>query len=64
LLLDFPHYTRPADFRGWRVPEVLIGGKHAEVAKWRREQALAKTRRNRPDLAVSGFVRNKLADKE
>jgi tRNA (guanine37-N1)-methyltransferase len=49
-LLDFPHYTRPADFRGWTVPEVLIGGNHAEVAKWRREQALAKTRRNRPDL--------------
>ena len=50
LLLDFPHYTRPADFRGWTVPEVLIGGNHAEVAKWRREQALRKTRRNRPDL--------------
>jgi len=50
LLLDFPHYTRPADFRGWKVPEVLIGGNHAEVARWRREQALAKTRRNRPDL--------------
>jgi tRNA (guanine37-N1)-methyltransferase len=52
-LLDYPHYTRPADFRGWRVPEVLIGGNHAEVAKWRREQALQKTQRNRPDL-VSG----------
>jgi tRNA (guanine37-N1)-methyltransferase len=51
LLLDFPHYTRPADFRGWKVPDVLIGGNHAEVAKWRREQALAKTIRNRPDLA-------------
>jgi tRNA (guanine37-N1)-methyltransferase len=49
-LLDFPHYTRPADFRGWPVPELLIGGNHAEVAKWRRQQALAKTRRNRPDL--------------
>jgi len=64
LLLDFPHYTRPADFRGWKVPEVLTGGNHAEVARWRREQALAKTRRNRPDLAVSGFVRNNLANKE
>ncbi len=52
-LLDFPHYTRPADFRGWTVPDVLIGGNHAEVAKWRREQALAKTRRNRPDLLPS-----------
>ena len=51
LLLDFPHYTRPADFRGWKVPEVLIGGNHAEVAKWRRAQALEKTRRNRPDMA-------------
>jgi len=50
LPLDFPHYTRPADFRGWTVPEVLIGGNHAEVAKWRRQQALEKTRRNRPDL--------------
>ena len=49
-LLDFPHYTRPADFRGWRVPEVLIGGHHGEVAKWRRQQAVAKTRNNRPDL--------------
>ena len=50
LLLDFPHYTRPADYRGWTVPEVLIGGNHAEVAKWRSEAALEKTRRNRPDL--------------
>jgi tRNA (guanine37-N1)-methyltransferase len=48
-LLDFPHYTRPAEFRGWKVPEVLIGGNHAEVAKWRREKALEKTRRNRPE---------------
>ncbi len=50
VLLDFPHYTRPAEYRGWKVPEVLIGGNHAEVAKWRRLQALEKTRRNRPDL--------------
>ncbi len=52
LLLDFPHYTRPAEYRGWQVPEVLIGGNHAEVAKWRREAAIEKTRRNRPDLLV------------
>jgi len=52
-LLDFPHYTRPALFRGWPVPEVLVSGKHAEVAKWRSEQALEKTRRNRPDLLPS-----------
>lgn len=52
VLLDFPHYTRPADFRGWKVPEVLIGGNHAEVAKWRRAAALEKTRRHRPDLLL------------
>jgi tRNA (guanine37-N1)-methyltransferase len=51
-LLDFPHYTRPAEFRGWSVPEVLIGGNHAEVAKWRRAAALEKTRRQRPDLLM------------
>jgi tRNA (guanine37-N1)-methyltransferase len=50
VLLDFPHYTRPAEYRGWKVPEVLIGGNHAEVAKWRKQKALEKTRRNRPDL--------------
>ena len=49
-LLDFPHYTRPADYRGWKVPEVLIGGNHAEVAQWRHRMALEKTLRNRPDL--------------
>jgi len=49
-LLDYPHYTRPADFRGWRAPEVLIGGHHGEVAKWRRRAALLKTLKMRPDL--------------
>lgn len=49
-LLDFPHYTRPAEYRGWKVPEILVGGNHAEVAKWRRAAAIEKTRRNRPDL--------------
>lgn len=49
-LLDFPHYTRPAEYRGWKVPDVLIGGNHAEVAAWRREAALEKTWRNRPDF--------------
>ncbi|HXM99180.1 MAG TPA: tRNA (guanosine(37)-N1)-methyltransferase TrmD [Candidatus Dormibacteraeota bacterium] len=53
ILLDFPHYTRPADFRGWKVPEVLIGGNHAEVAKWRQAAALEKTLRNRPDLLAN-----------
>ena len=51
-LLDFPHYTRPAEYRGWSVPEILIGGNHAEVAKWRRAAAIEKTQRNRPDLLV------------
>jgi tRNA (guanine37-N1)-methyltransferase len=50
MLLDFPHYTRPAEYRGWRVPEILISGNHAELAKWRRAAAIEKTRRNRPDL--------------
>jgi tRNA (guanine37-N1)-methyltransferase len=50
VLLDFPHYTRPAEYRGWKVPDVLIGGHHAEVAKWRKQQAQRKTRKNRPDL--------------
>ncbi len=50
-ILDFPHYTRPAEYRGWSVPEVLIGGNHAEVAKWRKAAAIEKTQRNRPDLA-------------
>ncbi len=50
MLLDFPHYTRPAEYRGWKVPDVLIGGNHAEVAAWRREAALEKTQRSRPDL--------------
>ena len=50
VLLDYPHYTRPAEFRGWTVPDVLIGGNHAEVAKWRAAAAREKTWRNRPDL--------------
>lgn len=49
-LLDYPHYTRPTEFEDLRVPEVLLTGHHAEIARWRREAALAKTRRNRPDL--------------
>ncbi len=49
-LLEYPQYTRPADFRGRKVPEVLLNGNHAEIAKWRRRQALIKTRQMRPDL--------------
>jgi len=49
-ILDCPHYTRPADFRGHKVPEALLSGHHEEVQRWRRRKALEKTRRNRPDL--------------
>lgn len=49
-LLEYPHYTRPADFRGMKVPEVLLSGNHAEIAKWRREQARLRTKQRRPDL--------------
>jgi tRNA (guanine37-N1)-methyltransferase len=53
-LLEAPQYTRPADFRGWKVPEVLLSGNHAEIAKWRKEQAIKRTRENRPDLLGRG----------
>jgi len=49
-LLDHPHYTRPQEFRGMSVPEVLVSGNHGEVDRWRRDAAIEKTRRNRPDL--------------
>lgn len=49
-LLEYPHYTRPEEFRGWKVPEELLSGNHALIARWRREQSLRKTLRNRPDL--------------
>lgn len=49
-LLDYPHYTRPAEFRGLTVPEVLAGGNHEQIRRWRRERALEKTLKNRPDL--------------
>jgi tRNA (guanine37-N1)-methyltransferase len=52
--LEGPQYTRPAEFRGWRVPEVLLSGNHAEIAKWRKEQAMKRTRENRPDLLGRG----------
>ena len=50
-LLDHPHYTRPREFRGMSVPDVLVGGDHGEIERWRRQAAEAKTRRTRPDLA-------------
>jgi tRNA (guanine37-N1)-methyltransferase len=54
-LVEHPHYTRPAEFRGWRVPEVLMSGDHEAVRQWRHEAALKKTARNRPDLINFGF---------
>jgi tRNA (guanine37-N1)-methyltransferase len=49
-LLEYPHYTRPADFRGWTVPDTLLSGNHAAIARWRREQALRRTWERRPDM--------------
>jgi tRNA (guanine37-N1)-methyltransferase len=60
-LLEYPQYTRPAEFRGWAVPEVLRSGDHAKVAAWRRARALARTQRERPDLVAA---RGGLSDEE
>ena len=49
-LLEYPHYTRPPEFRNWRVPEILLSGDHGRIARWRRQQALIRTRQQRPDL--------------
>ena len=49
-LLEYPHYTRPPDFRGWRVPDVLLSGHHAEIAQWRRKEQFRRTQARRPDL--------------
>jgi tRNA (guanine37-N1)-methyltransferase len=59
-LLEYPHYTRPPVFRGWKVPDVLLSGHHAEIEKWRRAQSLARTLARRPDLLESA----ELSDKE
>ncbi len=53
-LLEYPHYTRPQEFRGWEVPEVLRSGNHAEIERWRQEQALKRTQERRPDLLKDG----------
>jgi tRNA (guanine37-N1)-methyltransferase len=55
-LLEYPHYTRPAEFRGWSVPEVLRSGDHGRIARWRREQALSRTWQRRPDLLASASL--------
>jgi len=49
-LLEGPQYTRPSEFRGWKVPDILLSGNHGEIAKWRKEQARQRTQKNRPDL--------------
>lgn len=49
-LLDYPTYTRPADFKGWKVPEILLSGDHAEIKKWRKKKSIARTKKKRPDL--------------
>lgn len=49
-LLEYPHYTRPVDYRGWQVPEVLLSGNHAKISRWRREQSIIRTFQRRPDL--------------
>src|ERR1035438_5787475 len=55
-LLDYPHYTRPAEFRGIAVPEALMSGNHEEIRRWRRQRALEKTFRNRPDLLEGALL--------
>lgn len=53
-LLEYPQYTRPAEFQGWKVPDILLGGNHGLIEAWRREQARERTRQRRPDLGASG----------
>jgi tRNA (guanine37-N1)-methyltransferase len=59
-LLEYPHYTRPPEFRGWKVPDVLLSGDHAKIDKWRREQAITRTFHKRPDMLETA----QLSDKE
>src|SRR6266571_644315 len=59
-MLEYPHYTRPPEFRGWGIPEVLLSGHHANITRWRRKEALRKTRQRRPDL----FARLDLSSKQ
>jgi tRNA (guanine37-N1)-methyltransferase len=49
-LLEYPHYTKPSEFRGWKVPDVLLSGDHGKIEKWRREQSLQRTLKKRPDM--------------
>jgi tRNA (guanine37-N1)-methyltransferase len=58
-LLEYPHYTRPAEFRGWAVPEALLSGNHAEIARWRQQQSLLRTWQRRPDLLAKAELSEK-----
>jgi tRNA (guanine37-N1)-methyltransferase len=58
-LLEYPQYTRPEEYRGWKVPEILLSGNHGEIAKWRREQSLKRTAERRPDLLVDKDINSK-----
>jgi tRNA (guanine37-N1)-methyltransferase len=58
-LLEYPHYTRPPEFRSWRVPDILLSGDHARIAAWRRQQALLRTRQRRPDLLAKAELSDK-----
>lgn len=58
-LLEYPHYTKPAEFRGWKVPEILLSGDHAKIEKWRREQALFRTFEKRPDMLEKAELSDK-----
>ena len=58
-LLEYPHYTKPSEFRGWKVPEVLLSGDHAKIEKWRREQSLARTLKKRPDMLETAELSEK-----
>lgn len=55
-LLEYPHYTRPPEFRGWEIPDVLLSGNHAEIARWRRRQSLKRTLQLRPDLLTTAVL--------
>ncbi len=59
-LLEYPHYTRPPEFRGWRVPDILLSGHHAQIARWRRKESLRRTRQRRPDLFEKVELSSKL----
>ena len=63
-LLDFPHYTRPAEFRGWKVPDILLSGDHVRIQRWRRQKAVERTQQKRPDLLKQeSFLEDRVASK-